>query len=486
MAKSMQQKVETPRGKVIFTDTQVSLPQVVEEESESVGGERRSVSTAEGGAVEETSSEQLHITRDQGYEQTPTGKMKLGRSSTPSADSLQAAQMLSMQQQNQQMLAMVSKMQEALVTTQSMMRSMQLEHNQSALQMQQQIELLRNRPTDTLTYEAGAEAWIAERRLQEDLQMEYIWWDIELDCPENRRQSQIRLRLWQHCKKQLPSTFHYSLYRGDIKGVYINVANLGQADASTQVHALRQKLAACTKSGRSMSDWLKDLYEIWSDLQLLQSCPDHAQCRQLVIENISSDSRYKDVLRDIMRNTSWSLDEIRDKLITAASNNNDLIGPNPKKLARLKKKENKKKKKEEAEKLVALNKSGQSNANSIDTSGSANTTTTGTNQQRHVPAGKHTKKGKAEGSQVPEETKKRLRKEICRYFLMGACTNGDACLRQHITLEKLQAAHSQKGVPPGGAPMAKNQQGKKDPCAQFAANGQCSFGDKCKYLHSEE
>ena len=73
-----------------------------------------------------------------------------------------------------------------------------------------------------------------------------------------------------------------------------------------------------------MASWLNALYDIFSQLSLLEHPRTVAQIRLQIYQSLKSDLRYEHVVRDIKRNTAWSIVKIRTALEAHASSINDL------------------------------------------------------------------------------------------------------------------------------------------------------------------
>ena len=77
-----------------------------------------------------------------------------------------------------------------------------------------------------------------------------------------------------------------------------------------------------------MITWLNALYEICSQLSILEHPRTVAQIRLQIYQSLKSDTRYEHVIRDIKRNTAWSIVKIRSALEAHAASINDLLeGP---------------------------------------------------------------------------------------------------------------------------------------------------------------
>ena len=340
----------------------------------------------------------------------------------------------------------------------------------------------RQKDERTLTINRSAEPWVTERLLQDDLQVPHIWWDVEHNRPETGWQSQLRARLFRHCCDQLPKSLWYGLCDGDVKGIYNAVVSIGQHSAEEQAYDLRTKVTGCHKGGRSMPDWLNELYDLWHQLSLLGYPADKSSCRQKILENLHKDNaRYKDAYVDVMRNPTWELADIRECLILAATSAKDMSGSSPAKVANAAKKAEKKARKK-AEKKANL------------AAAAAGAISTGT--QAHAPPGTTgpSLAGGQKGITDPAQ-KAKMKREVCRYFLVGACTSGDSCIRGHFSIKQLQdntaaakaKKEKQKGNAnantPGATAVTVDDKHKK--CNGWAANGTCTFGGNCKFSHAD-
>ena len=139
----------------------------------------------------------------------------------------------------------------------------QMEQNITAVRREQMLseqrllagtELTRTNPL--------AEDWIVSETLKRDLEVLYLFWDIERQDWETQHQGLIRNRIWLRVVTCLPKFMTRNLVEGDVLGAYKAVVLLGEDDSETQVQDLLTELAQIQGKGRTtMVDWLDMLDE---------------------------------------------------------------------------------------------------------------------------------------------------------------------------------------------------------------------------------
>ena len=179
---------------------------------------------------------------------------------------------------------------------------------------------------------SGVEPWVTEAILANDLKQTHKWWSTDHNQWESPRETIIRNRVYQHMKTQIPKDLYSQCPQyGDVKSIYLNIISMGKEESSAQILSLEAELSSTTKAGKSMITWLNALYEIFSQLSILEHPRTVAQIRLQIYQSLKSDSRYEHVVRDIKRNTAWSIVKIRSALEAHATSINDLLeGPSHK------------------------------------------------------------------------------------------------------------------------------------------------------------
>ena len=106
-------------------------------------------------------------------------------------------------------------------------------------------------------------------------------------------------------------------------------------------------------------------------------------------------------------------------------------------------------------------------------------------QKAHPPVASDSQlapKQGAEGHKLSPERRERLARELCKQYLYGHCRHGDACYRQHISLEELNrraregtgAKGTDKaagGKPAATLPLAAPTRSAASPCWHTSTGG---------------
>jgi hypothetical protein len=326
--------------------------------------------------------------------------------------------------------------------------------------------------TDYAEGSDGVEPWVTDAILAEDLKETHRWWFKTKDRWENEDESLLRNRIYHHLITQLPDEMYCQHPDGDVKAVYCNIISMGTKDSAEQVLSLNREIDKLTKQGRPMASWLKDLYNILSQLGTLGQPRTVAQIRLLVFENLKSDGRYLDVVRDMKRNPHWDMAQIRSRLEAEATSLDDLLsGPEHQRAER---------------KIVKAAKKAAQDAEKSDPESDGEAEPNKRNQRKKVAAAvkkalaakAHPTDGekrtpRAEGPQRTPEQVEKLSKEHCLKFQFGACTLGDSCYRLHEMLE----------AGPKADLISSVKRDRGGPCYNFENNGVCSYGDECHFSH---
>jgi uncharacterized protein YhaN len=246
--------------------------------------------------------------------------------------------------------------------------------------------------------------------------------------------------VWNDLRERLPSTFFKNVLENDIRSIYAQMLTLNQTNANAQVNELRAELTSCHKKGRTMREWLDQMYDLIHKLETLREPVQVGTLKAVIRSSLKDDQRYKDVLRDINKNEHWPMDMIRTQLEAAATGLDDLVqtkAADPSLSAK-------------ATKLAHKREDDNENA-----------------KAKASPPAEKTKK-------TPEELAV-LKKEPCHMFNIGKCKHGDSCHRKHDP--ELIVSSS---------PAASAEASTTDVCFSFQANGNCSFADKCKFSHERK
>ena len=282
----------------------------------------------------------------------------------------------------------------------------------------------------------GAEAWIADAILEADLAETHFWWHTIKQRWENEHESLLRSRIFSYITSLVPIEMYDQLADGDVRGIYINIIEMGTKEAAEQIVSLEAEIARLSKSGRPMAAWLNALYEIFSQLAILGQPRTVNQIRVMIYTNLASDQRYSNVVRDIKRNPQWSMVAIRGALEAEATSLNDLL-PNQGHgvhTQEMRKKAHAAKRAKKAERY-------DSDSDNDDPPTYPDDTTTKpkkkalTGKAAH-PGAKDKRTPKAEAPAKSASELRLLAEEPCLRFQTGACPFGDACYRKHITLNK--------------------------------------------------
>ena len=320
----------------------------------------------------------------------------------------------------------------------------------------------------------GAEAWIADAILEADLAETHFWWHTIKQRWENEHESLLRSRIFSYITSLVPIEMYDQLADGDVRGIYINIIEMGTKEAAEQIVSLEAEIARLSKSGRPMAAWLNALYEIFSQLAILGQPRTVNQIRVMIYTNLASDQRYSNVVRDIKRNPQWSMVAIRGALEAEATSLNDLL-PNQGHgvhTQEMRKKAHAAKRAKKAERY-------DSDSDNDDPPTYPDDTTTKpkkkalTGKAAH-PGAKDKRTPKAEAPAKSAAELRLLAEEPCLRFQTGACPFGDACYRKHITLNQGEVTKLTEGLA---------EQRDEGICYMFRANGACSFGDKCAFSH---
>ena len=212
---------------------------------------------------------------------------------------------------------------------------------------------------------------------------------------------------------------------------------LGTEESSAQILTLEADLSSTTKEGKSMATWLTALYEIFSQLSILENPRPVAQNRLQIDQSLKSDPRYEHVIRDVKRNTAWSVVKIRSALEAHAASINDLLeGPTHKA-------ETKRMAKVAYRKARAALESDASDSDALEPKPEPEHQPSKNSLKRKAAKAKakklalaakahpppaNDKPAAAEGPKLSVEERDALKKEACVNFRIGTCRNGDSIM----------------------------------------------------------
>ena len=346
------------------------------------------------------------------------------------------------------------------------------------------------RPIDTLALtNQGAEDWVVEQHLTEDLVPEYRWWDVEYGCWETAKQTKVRWCLYGNIMKTLPRLVWVDVIHGDVRAIYEKLVSFGLENAASQVAQLLKGLTeyAPKKKDVDMTTWLAQMNEYWIALTQLRQPMPMSQCRFHILEALKPDSRYADLIKDIKRHTSWPMAMIQGKMSSVAGEVGDLY-PSSAKKGNLGKGTRRKSNQAAKEADDADDSSKGSGGAQPGKKGNVGV------QQKAHPQGSAAA-APAGGPAPDAKRREQLKHEVCKPFLVhGHCKYGSDCFRSHETMDALKkSVQSQKGRanganPSGGmnqssSPAGVDSDGKKL-CYSFRDNGKCTFENRCKFSHN--
>ena len=342
-------------------------------------------------------------------------------------------------------------------------------------------EAVRASATNAHLYhtEQSAESWIVDEHVREDTIPEFVFID-EYGQIENLYQHRLRMKIWGRCRETIPEEIIEGLPTGDVREAYNRVISYSQGNAAAQITELvkdeRKWLEG--KGDKSMTQWLNGVREFQHQRKLLRAPLSDVILKQMVSEQLMSDDRYKDVMKDSHNHPEWSFTQFCDMLISAAAYADDLVQQDKsdphaqKRLTKLNKNKERRQRKKALMRQANYNKGFMDNA--------------------EVNSGV---RPRAEGRGVTPEQRLAMAKEVCPNFLINACTRGTSCWRRHVSLEDLKA---EKANPKGrrnargntdraeSTKARKETSGGANPeevCAQWKQDGKCDYGDKCSFEH---
>jgi len=324
--------------------------------------------------------------------------------------------------------------------------------------------LQRGRP-DYIEGADGVESWVTDAILEEDLKETHLWWFTSKARWENEHESLLRSRIYHHLTTQLPADMYSQHDDGDVLSVYRNVISLGAKESAEQVLSLEGDLRAFAKHGKPMASWLNKLYEIFTQLSILGQPRTVSQIRLLIFENLKSDKRYKEAVRDLKRNHHWTMVQIRSSLEAQAVKFDDLLaGP-----AHAHQREQReithaaKKKAQDSQESDSDDSDDEPDPKAV---------------KKKAAAARRKRKTAAAKAQV-QRTQAELdlmKQEACIRFSLGRCQFGDSCYRSHDIAPPSKAQPETDIADREKAEEAKN-------CYSFVANGECPYGDDCHFSH---
>ena len=327
------------------------------------------------------------------------------------------------------------------VQTNNLIRSLLAEQKRQSIRQKKQDAVVKaltkerrkDRP-DHIEGACGVEPWVKKAMLEDDLRQTHNWWYVEKNRWENKHESLLRNRIYHHLISQIPPELYSQIENGDVRSVYYNIATMGARESAEQVLSLERELLTMTKHGKPMANWLDMLYTVFKQPSILGQPRTVAQIRLLIFENLSDDKRYNDVVRDLKRNSHWSMVQIRTALEAQATECGDLlVSPvhNP---------DNR----EQREIVRAAKKKQVREATSSDSDESEEEPTTRKKRSRKAAAAKRkaaaakahpptreARPAPAEGQRCSQTEIAKSGEEACRDFALGRCKYGDSCHYSH-------------------------------------------------------
>ena len=202
--------------------------------------------------------------------------------------------------------------------------------------------------------------------------------------------------------------------------------------------------------------------------------------KRLIRRSLEDDERYKDFLRDMRRHDEWDINTLRVHLEAAARLEHDLVDTDASKSAGSISKRAARKARQAANRAARADDVSQPTASG--------------GQRAHPPP---PTKGtpEAEREARNNEMRKRLAGELCRNHLLGTCRFGDSCYRSHMSLQQVEQERARqstasatgtpntKPAPTAPKPIKPPMEPSMGVCNQWAANGECEYGDNCKFTH---
>ena len=320
----------------------------------------------------------------------------------------------------------------------------------------------------------GAEDWLVDEALHEDFNQPFLFWRTDFGRWEDAWENSIRLRVFRHMKQQLPQDFWKDVETGDVRELYTRVIKLNSEVAAAQVSEKTVSLLTCMKGDRYMKEWLDDIDKQVDALYQLRQPVQESSIRALFISSLKDDARYARVIDKITRKPDMPMTEVRARLEAAATRAGNLCRPDDPSAQQDTK---------IARKAATLADKADKRAAHPETPNKA----TGSNQ-------------------IPQEVIARLRHQPCPvYFSTGACPWGDDCHRSHNADSvrnglKADAKPTKAGAVQNAQAEEKSQpqsdlkatsdsapepdEGGPTVCYSWVQNFDCSYGDKCKFLHA--
>ena len=324
--------------------------------------------------------------------------------------------------------------------------------------------------------------WLVAQRLHADFSERYRYWRKDLQRWETAEETMMRSRVFQYLLKKLPNEITARVAENDVLHIYRNIVTVNSKTINEQEIRLRQAVHASTKAGRPMMVWLDELYDQVEQLEKLNCPVTAATVRTAILRNLKADKRYDLADREISRNAHWSIAEIRSYLQEEAVRHDDLVVSRGYRRRAAKKAKQKKKGNQKAKAALAR-------VSSETTTGETVRPKVRNAQQRaHGSARAKSSTPKAEGPGVDKRRRDLLRNELCPHFLVGKCNKGDACLRNHMSFAEakkwVESGKGAKGNDKKQQPKKSSDEKNLGECYQFKANGECTYGDTCRFSHA--
>ena len=356
---------------------------------------------------------------------------------------------------------------------------------QAQLQESQQLQrvMLTKSQAGSIYTHTGAEEWIVEERLKTDFDETFRYWHVQSQRWENGAETILRSRVYGYLVKKLPDEMTRRVPENDVLSIYHNIVRVNNRSAEAQVVTITTRVTSSKKSGRPMTSWLNELYQDIESLEKLRRPMKMSMVRTIILASLSGDKRYDLAVRDMHAHPDWEISEIRAHLEAVATECGDLIPDKSflrKQAKRARNRANRVAKRAGAQQPDLP----QQTVEAAPARPQANF-----GQKAHGGGTRPNGKGnsKAEGAITDKQKRDRLRNEICPDHLAGACSRGDSCYRRHMSVGEVKEWVKRKGSSGNKPTESKGQKGNNSSggqsCYQFKQNGECTFGDNCRYPH---
>ena len=284
--------------------------------------------------------------------------------------------------------------------------------------------------------------------------------------PETAIQYRKRMILNTAIKDSLKKypEFYKSELEGDNYIIVRNVLMFGEPSSKFMKVTLNKKLEAHVKTkAKTYQEYESELREMWDELACLGKVVSEEDKTLKLIAGMEDDRRYHNVVKEVCTSDS-NYGQCHTAFMQEAHIQKDLW--------------------REQKKF-----STQGDINSADRTDTKRAFGKGSRGGRGKGRGQTGRGGR--GSRDQNKTKSK--QNACPFFLAhGKCRYGDSCNRAHFTLEEFQAAQDSAGNHAKQKGKAKKGQAKgrevrvKRTCFQWQNEGNCDYGDDCKFIHDED